>query len=129
MCDAVSHGHDVPGVHKGTGVGWGVVRVRHGEPSKGFQAAAGCVWLIVDVALVGYLLFRYGMTGWSDGCDDPVNAPAAPAEARRAAWIVLGTAIVSGGFLLLRRYWVTAVLQLLLTGAAAGMFALLAGHR
>ncbi|WP_239079730.1 DUF6234 family protein [Streptomyces sp. SID7909] len=103
--------------------------MRYGEPSKGFQVAAGCVSLIVNVALVGYLLFRYGMTGWSDSYDDPVNAPAAPAEARRAAWIVLGTAVVSGGFLLLRRYWVTAVLQLLFTGAAAGMFALLAGHR
>ncbi|MGQ4485429.1 DUF6234 family protein [Streptomyces sp. 372A] len=102
--------------------------MRYGEPSKGFQVAAGCVWLVVDVALIGCLLFRYGMTGWADGYDDPVNPPAAPAEARRAAWIVLGTAVVSGGFLLLRHYWVTGVLQLLLLGAGAGVFAYLAAH-
>ncbi|MGW2472643.1 hypothetical protein [Streptomyces sp. NPDC001665] len=102
--------------------------MQNDEPAKGFQVAAGCVWLIVDVALIGYLLFRYGMTGWSESYDDPVHAPAAPAEARRAAWIVLGTAVVSGGFLLLRRYWVTAFLQILLTGAAAAMFASLAGR-
>ncbi|WP_405935343.1 hypothetical protein [Streptomyces sp. NBC_00726] len=104
------------------------MRMRYGEPSKGFQAAAGCVWLLVDVVLTGWLLFRYGMTGWADAYDDPVNAPAAPAEARRAAWILLGTAVTSGGLLLFRRYWVPGVLQLLLAGGAAGMFAFLAAR-
>ncbi|MEU2021508.1 DUF6234 family protein [Streptomyces sp. NPDC016469] len=100
--------------------------MRYGEPSKGFQIAAGCVWLLVDAVLTACLLFRYGMSGWADAYDDPVNAPAAPAEARRAAWILLGTAVVSGGFLLVRHYWVTGVLQLLLLGAGAGMFVVFA---
>lgn len=52
------------------------------EPSTGRQVGVSMALLVIDLMVIAWLLFRYGMAGWADGYD-PGNPPDAPGEALR----------------------------------------------
>ncbi|MEU5399746.1 DUF6234 family protein [Streptomyces sp. NPDC005963] len=91
-----------------------------GEPSTGEQLVVSVALLVVDLMVVAYLLFRYGMTGWADTYDSG-NPPDAPREALRGMWLLAGGAVVTGGGLLVRGWRIPAVVQLVVLGAGAGL--------
>ncbi|MGW0855862.1 DUF6234 family protein [Streptomyces sp. NPDC002690] len=95
------------------------------RPSTGRQAGLSAVLLVVDLIVIGWLVFRYGMTGWADSYDDG-NPPEAPHEAMRATWILFGAAVVTGGGFHLLRWRTCGTVQLLVLGAGAALLASLA---
>ncbi|MFD8592941.1 hypothetical protein ACFV1B_25905 [Streptomyces sp. NPDC059637] len=97
---------------------------RTGGPSAGRQAGVAAVLLLIDLMVIAWLLYGYGITGWADNYDD-ANAPEA---ALRATWILAGGAAVTGGGLLASRWRVPGAVQLLVLGGGAAMFALLAAR-
>ncbi|MFF7360230.1 DUF6234 family protein [Streptomyces sp. NPDC008125] len=98
------------------------------RPSTGQQAGISVVLFVLDLIVIGWLLFRYGMTGWADSADDG-NPPDAPHEAVRATWTLFGAAIVTGGGFHLLRWRTCGTVQLLVLGAGAALLASLAAHR
>ncbi|MCZ2523209.1 DUF6234 family protein [Streptomyces sp. HB2AG] len=100
---------------------------RAGGPSAGRQAGVAAVLLLIDLMVIAWLLYGYGITGWADGYDD-ADAPEAPRAALRATWILAGGAAVTGGVLLASRWRVPGAVQLLVLGGGAAMFALLAAR-
>ncbi|WP_066931390.1 DUF6234 family protein [Streptomyces sp. NBRC 110611] len=91
-------------------------------PSRGTDIGVAIALLVLDILLVGWLLYGYGITGWADGYS-PNREPEAPDVARTAIWILLGGSVVSGGGLLYLRCWVAGVTQFLVLGAGAMLFA------
>ncbi|MEV6194301.1 DUF6234 family protein [Streptomyces sp. NPDC051920] len=100
---------------------------RRTRPSAGLQAVIGALLLVLDLLVIAWLVYGYGITGWADAYDD-VNAPEAPEVARQGAWILAGAAVVTSGALLALRLRATAVLQLLVLGAGALLLHTLATH-
>ncbi|MEV5428146.1 DUF6234 family protein [Streptomyces sp. NPDC052701] len=98
-----------------------------GRPSAGRQAGVGAVLFLVDLMVIAWLLYGYGMTGWADGYDQS-NPPDAPRAARQAMWFLTGGAVVTGGGLLALGWRVPGTVQLLLLGGGAGAFALFAAR-
>ncbi|MFD6425069.1 DUF6234 family protein [Streptomyces sp. NPDC060198] len=98
------------------------------RPSTGRQAGISVVLLVVDLIVIGWLVFRYGMTGWADSYDDD-NPPDAPSEAVRATWLLFGAALVTGGGFHLLRRRTCGTVQLLVLGAGAALLASLAAGR
>ena len=93
--------------------------------SMGGQAGAGVVLIVVDVVVIAWLLYGYGLTGWADAFAER-SAPQAPQIARQAMWILAGGAVVTGGCLLVLRRRLAGIVQLLVLGGGAGVFAFLA---
>lgn len=91
-------------------------------PSTGQQVGVALALLVIDLVVIAWLLYGYGMTGWADGYDS-ADAPEAPEVARQAMWLLAGGAVVTGGGLLALRWHVPGVVQLVVLGAAAGLFA------
>lgn len=91
---------------------------RGNRPSTGLQVAIGALLLVLDLLVIAWLVYGYGITGWADSYDE-VNAPEAPGVARQGAWILAGAAVVTGGALLALRLRVTAAVQLAVLGAGA----------
>lgn len=101
---------------------------RQNRPSTGQQAGVSVVLFVVDLMVIGWFVFHYGMTGWADSYDDS-NPPAAPREALRATWILFGAAVVTGGGFHLLRWRTCGTVQLLVLGAGAALLASLAAGR
>ncbi|MGW7252889.1 DUF6234 family protein [Streptomyces sp. NPDC054834] len=95
------------------------------KPPTGQQVGLGMALLLLDLLIIAWLLYGYGMTGWADSYDG-VNAPEAPKVARQAMWLLLGGAVVTGGGLLALRWRVSGLIQLTTLTGAAGLFACLA---
>ncbi|MFJ8081543.1 hypothetical protein ACIQ6Y_13100 [Streptomyces sp. NPDC096205] len=91
------------------------------RPSVGEQVGVCVALLVLDLMVIAYLvILRYGMASWGDAFDSG-NAPDAPEEAVRGMWILAGGAVVTGGGLLLLRWWVPGFLQLAVLGAGAAL--------
>lgn len=97
------------------------------KPPTGQQVGLGMALLLIDLLIIAWLLYGYGMTGWADSYDG-VNAPQAPEVARHAAWLLGGGAVVTGGGLIALRWRVSGLMQLTVLGGAAMLFAGLAGR-
>jgi hypothetical protein len=106
------------------------MRRRHGsKPSTGQQVGVSVALLVIDLMVVAYLLFlRYGMTSWADSYDS-ANPPSAPGEAWRGMWLLVGGAVVTGGGLLVLRWRIPGVVQLVVLGVGAALLACLAAPR
>ncbi|MET9903453.1 hypothetical protein [Streptomyces sp. NPDC006446] len=100
---------------------------RGNEPSTGAQVMISVLLLGVDLMVIAWLLYGYGITGWADGYDEG-NAPEAPEVAWRGMWILAGGAVVTGGGLVALRLRVMGVVQLIVLGAGALLFHSLAAH-
>lgn len=100
---------------------------RANKPSTGQQVGVGAALLLVDLMVIAWLLYGYGMTGWADSYDEP-NPPDAPQVARQAMWFLLGGAVVTGGGLLALGWRISGMVQLVLLGGVAGVFALFAAQ-
>ncbi|MFD6528600.1 DUF6234 family protein [Streptomyces sp. NPDC060184] len=98
-----------------------------GRPSTGEQAAISVLLFVVDLIVIGWLVFRYGMTGWADSYDAG-NPPDAPHEAVRATWLLFTAAVVTGGGFHLLRWRTCGTVQLLVLGAGATLLASLAAR-
>ncbi|WP_255311000.1 DUF6234 family protein [Streptomyces viridosporus] len=95
---------------------------RESRPSTGRQAGVAAALLLIDLMVIAWLLYGYGMTGWADGYDTS-NPPDAPRAARQAMWFLTGGAALTGGGLLVLGWRIPGTLQLLLLGGAATLFA------
>ncbi|MET9952520.1 hypothetical protein ABZ135_13380 [Streptomyces sp. NPDC006339] len=100
---------------------------RGNGPTTGSRIAVAVALLLIDLLVVAWLLYGYGITGWADA-HDPANPPEAPHLARRSAWLLSAGAIVTGGGLLLLRRWTAGTVQLAALGGAAALFAFLAAR-
>ncbi|MFI8303645.1 hypothetical protein ACIF80_09360 [Streptomyces sp. NPDC085927] len=96
------------------------------RPSVVQQAGVGAVLLLVDLMVIAWLLYGYGMTGWADSYDASPSPDAASRAARQAMWFLAGGAVVTGGGLLALGWRISGMMQFLLLGGAAGVFALFA---
>ncbi|MFF5970133.1 DUF6234 family protein [Streptomyces sp. NPDC012769] len=94
-------------------------------PSTGQRIAVAVALLLIDLLVIAWLLYGYGVTAWADGYD-PANPPEAPRMARRSAWLLAAAAAVTGGGLLLLRRWTAGTVQLTALGCASALFAFLA---
>ncbi|MFF0752550.1 hypothetical protein [Streptomyces sp. NPDC004267] len=83
--------------------------------------------LVIDLVVIAWLVYGYGITGWADGYDAPEQAEA-PHVAEQAAWFLAGAAAVTGGGLLLARRPGVGLFQLAVLGGAAALFATLAAR-
>ncbi|MET7695354.1 DUF6234 family protein [Streptomyces sp. NPDC005483] len=95
------------------------------EPSTGQQLGVGLALVILDLMVIAWLVFRYGMTGWADSYDRD-NLPDAPKMAWQGMWLLVGGAVVTGGGLLAMRWRGPGIMQLIVLGAGAGLLAVLA---
>jgi hypothetical protein len=98
-----------------------------GEPSTGEKVGVSVALLVIDLAVIAWLVFRYGMTGWADGYDQG-NPPSAPKEALRGMWLLVGGAVVTGGSLLVLGWRIPGVVQLVVLGVGAGLLACFAAR-
>ncbi|MEV0050854.1 DUF6234 family protein [Saccharopolyspora shandongensis] len=98
---------------------------RGSKPSIGQQVGVGVGLFLIDLMVIAWLLYGYGITGWADNFDG-VNAPKAPQVALQAVWLLAGGAVVTGGGLLALRWRISGTVQLLILSGGAGAFALLA---
>ncbi|MFG2795138.1 hypothetical protein [Streptomyces pseudovenezuelae] len=98
---------------------------RGSEPSIGQQVGVSLALLILDLMVIAWLVFRYGMTGWADSYDQD-NLPGAPKMAWQGMWFLVGGAVVSGGGLLALRWRTPGIMQLIVLGVGAGLLAALA---
>jgi hypothetical protein len=86
--------------------------------TTGRQVGVSLALLILDLMVIGWLVFRYGMTGWADG-HDQVNLPGAPKMAWLGMWLLVGGALVTGGGLFVLWWRGPAITQLLALMTAA----------
>ncbi|WP_254648245.1 DUF6234 family protein [Streptomyces sp. GbtcB6] len=98
---------------------------RGSEPSTGQQVGVSLALLILDLMVIAWLVFRYGMTGWADSYDQG-NLPRAPEMAWQGMWLLVGGAVVTGGGLLALRWRIPGIMQLIVLGVGAGLLAALA---
>ncbi|MFF3334168.1 DUF6234 family protein [Streptomyces sp. NPDC002888] len=94
-------------------------------PSTSQQVGVSVALLIIDLMVIAWFVFGYGMTGWADSYDSG-NSPSAPKEALRGMWVLIGGAVVTGGALLALRWRIPGIVQLVVLGVGAGLFADLA---
>ncbi|MFD6553420.1 hypothetical protein [Streptomyces sp. NPDC058398] len=76
----------------------------------------GVLLLAVDLVYIAGLWFGYGFAGWTD---DGSVSPEAQMFAWRAMWSLAGGAVVTGGGLLVLRWRVPGVVQLIVLGIGA----------
>ncbi|WP_237408009.1 DUF6234 family protein [Streptomyces sp. M2CJ-2] len=98
---------------------------RTSRPSVGQQVGVGAALLLIDLMVIAWLLYGYGVTGWADSYDAP-DPPDAPRVARQAMWLLAGGAVVTGGGLLALGWRISGTVQLLLLGGGAGLFSFFA---
>ncbi|MGW3361216.1 DUF6234 family protein [Streptomyces bungoensis] len=101
---------------------------RVSEPLIGQQVGVSVALLVIDLMMIAWLLYGYGMTGWADSYDSS-NPPSAPKAALRGMWILLGGAGVTGGGLFVLRWRISGIVQLVVLGIGAGLFACLAARK
>ncbi|MBC2876500.1 MULTISPECIES: DUF6234 family protein [Streptomyces] len=97
------------------------------RPSIGQEIGLSLALLLLDLMVMAWFFYGYGITAWADGYDTP-NAPEAPGVARQAMWVLAGGAVVTGGGLLALRRPVAGAFQLLVLGTGAAFFADLASR-
>lgn len=95
------------------------------QPSNGQQTGVCVALLVLDLMVIAWLGFGYGMTDWA-GSYDGAHLSDAPRVARQGMWLLGCGAVVTGGGLLALRWRVPGIMQLLVLGAGAGLFAGLA---
>lgn len=93
--------------------------------STGGQVVVTVLLVVLDLLVMAWFLYGYGITGWADAYDQG-NPPEAPGWAQRAAWIFAVAAVVTGGGLLALRWRIPGFAQLCVLGFGAAAFALLA---
>ncbi|WP_405912693.1 DUF6234 family protein [Streptomyces sp. NBC_00963] len=93
-----------------------------GEPSTGEQVGVSVALLVLDLMVIAWLIYRYGIAGWADNYDQG-NPPGAPKEALRGMWLLVGGAVVTGGGLLTLRWRIPGVIQLVVLGVGALLLA------
>lgn len=92
--------------------------------STGGQVAVTVGLLVADLVAIGFLSYRYAITGWADSFD-PDGHPEAPHVVWQAMWFLTAAAALSGGGLLALGWRIPGVAQLLVLGFGAAAFALL----
>ncbi|MFI0742280.1 hypothetical protein ACH4PU_30040 [Streptomyces sp. NPDC021100] len=100
---------------------------RRARPSIGQEVGLSLALLLLDLLVMAWLFYGYGITAWADGYATP-GSREAPGVARQAVWVLAGGAVVTGGGLLALRRPVAGAFQLLVLGTAAAFFADLASR-
>ncbi|GHH45974.1 hypothetical protein GCM10018773_36480 [Streptomyces candidus] len=95
------------------------------EASTGRHVGVGLALLVLDLMVIAWLVFGYGMASWADSYDQD-NLPGAPKMAWPAMWLLVAGAVVTGGGLLALRWRALGVMQLTVLGGGAGLLAALA---
>ncbi|MFI5809228.1 hypothetical protein [Streptomyces sp. NPDC051561] len=95
---------------------------RGSDPSMGQQVGVSIALLVLDLLVIAWLVFRYGVAGWADG-KGRVNPPDAPQVAWQGMWILVGGALVTGGGLLALHWRASGIMQLVVLGVGAGALA------
>ncbi|MFI5855878.1 hypothetical protein [Streptomyces parvulus] len=94
------------------------------EPSTGQQLGAALALLVIDLMVIAWLTYGYGMAGWADAYESDTTGPSdASRTASQAAWLLAGAAALSGGTLLALRWRIPGTVQLIVLGGTAALFA------
>ncbi|MEW2266494.1 hypothetical protein ACGF5T_13490 [Streptomyces sp. NPDC047853] len=93
------------------------------QPSTGRQVGAGVALVVIDLVVIGWTVYSYGMAGWADGYESDGAGPSSASRvASEAALLLGGGAVVTGGGLLALGWRVPGVVQLVVLGGAALLF-------
>lgn len=94
------------------------------EPSTGQQLGAALALLVIDLMVIAWLTYGYGMAGWAEAYESDTNGPSSASHtASQAAWLLAGTAALTGGPLLALRWRISGTVQLIVLGGTAALFA------
>ena len=83
-------------------------------PSTGRQIGVGVALLVIDLMFVAWAVFAVGMEGWADSFESDGVPPGAPRVASQAAWLLGGSAVLTGRGL-------PGILQLVVLGFGAAL--------
>ncbi|MFF9769665.1 hypothetical protein ACF1GT_24240 [Streptomyces sp. NPDC014636] len=101
---------------------------RGSGPSTGRQVGVSLALAVIDLMVIAWLMFGYGMQTWADSYDSG-NPPSAPEVALHGMWLLACGAVVTGGGLLALRRRIAGIVQLVVLGAGAGLLAISAAGR
>ncbi|GGY20286.1 DUF6234 family protein [Streptomyces djakartensis] len=92
-------------------------------PSTGREIGVSVVLLVLDLMVIAWMVYGYGMAGWADSYEsDSANATRASEVASQASWILGGGAVLTGGGLLALGWRIPGVVQLVVLGVGAVQF-------
>ncbi|MBT2876025.1 hypothetical protein HET67_32075 [Streptomyces sp. McG7] len=90
-------------------------------PSTGRQIGVSVALLVIDLMFVAWAVFAVGMEGWADSFESDGVPPGAPRVASQAAWLLGGSAVLTGCGLLALRWRIPGILQLVVLGFGAAL--------
>ena len=65
-------------------------------PSTGRQIGVSVALLVIDLMFVAWAVFAVGMEGWADSFESDGVPPGSPRVASQAAWLLGGSAVLTG---------------------------------
>lgn len=97
------------------------------EPSTGQQIGVSVALLVIDLMVIAWAVYGYGIAGWADSYEsDSVNPSSASRAASQASWLLGGGAVLTGGGLLALGWRISGIVQLVVLGAGALLLSSLA---
>ncbi|MGW1539386.1 hypothetical protein ACWCPM_03690 [Streptomyces sp. NPDC002309] len=95
------------------------------EPSTSQQIGVSVALLVIDLMVIAWVMYGYGLAGWADSyqSDSPSSASRV---ASQASWLLGGGAVLTGGGLLALGWRIPGVVQLVVLGGGAALFSSLA---
>ncbi|WP_235614551.1 hypothetical protein [Streptomyces ambofaciens] len=101
---------------------------RVSQPSTGRQIGVGVALVVIDLVVIVWTVYGYGMAGWADSYESDGAGPSSASRvASQASWLLGGGAVVTGGGLLALGWRIPGVLQGVVLGGAALLFSAAGG--
>ncbi|GAB2821373.1 hypothetical protein GCM10027073_60470 [Streptomyces chlorus] len=93
------------------------------EPSTGQQIGASVALLVIDLMVIAWMVYGYGIAGWADSYESDSASPSSASQvASQASWLLGGGAVLTGGGLLALGWRIPGVVQLVVLGGGAALF-------
>ncbi|GAB3175692.1 hypothetical protein GCM10027162_22920 [Streptomyces incanus] len=98
------------------------------EPSAGQQIGVSVALLVIDLMVIAWMVYGYGIAGWADGYESDSASPSSASRvASQASWLLGGGAVLTGGGLLALGWRIPGVVQLVVLGGGATLFSSASG--
>ncbi|MEO3851745.1 DUF6234 family protein [Streptomyces sp. B8F3] len=96
-------------------------------PTRGSDIGLGVCLLLIDLMVIAWLLYGYGITGWADNYS-PDSQAEAPQLAQQFTWLLAGGAVFTGAALIALGSRIAGTVQLVILGGGAMLFAVIAAQ-